>query len=129
MFLLEDCCFDCSDEGLFELGELSWNTLFLRCPNNLLVLLPRLPVHLNLLDCSYNRLVHLGPLPKISDLRCQKNLLVTMPRLPPGVHYVDCSDNFIEYLPPLNYGLCILRCYGNPLKTQLLKPQENLFEL
>gem|GEM_PF-6014811 len=71
---------------------------------------------IQVLDCSYNRLTELPPLPStLATLWCDGNALTTLPDLPTSLGVLDCRNNQLTVLPDLPANLNTLFCYSNQL--------------
>jgi hypothetical protein len=86
----------------------------LRCFQNALTTLPRLPVNLTILNCHSNQLISLPNLPTtLIELHCRANFIAVLPLLPNGLGVLDCGVNSFGQLPqqlPPNLG--VLDCSG-----------------
>jgi len=69
---------------------------------------------LNSLDCSFNNLVTLPPLPdSLTYLNCNFNNLISLPPLPDTLNFLALTYNNITCLPPLPAGLQYLYAQHN----------------
>jgi len=72
--------------------------------------------NLKVLNCNYNRLNSLPPLPiSLTKLYCYNNRITSLPPLPINLTELDCSDNQLTSLHPLPINLTKLYCYNNRL--------------
>lgn len=100
----------------------------LNCSYNDLTSLPPLPKEIVKLYCFYNHLTFLPLLPEtLEELSCSYNLLSSLPPLPNTLKRLFCVDNRLISLPPLPNSLHSLYCYDNQLET-LPSPPETLVE-
>ena len=77
------------------------------------------------LDCSFNNLSSLPPLPlKLTELKCQFNKLTFLPELPSTLTRLECNNNNISNLDKLPEPLKVLYCGFNPIKTLQVLPLE-----
>ena len=98
--------------------QLNTNLRELNCSYNQIQSLPPLPEKLEILYCSYNLLTNLPQLPKkLNTLWCSRNQLIQLPPLNPNLLILWCSHNQLTSLPPLNLKLEELKCWNNQLTS------------
>lgn len=109
-----------SNRGLRQLNSNSpqWDSIrYLDCSYNQLTELPPLPKNLLSLICNDNQLTDLPPLPPtLKVLYCGNNPLEELPPLPPTLRTLNCINCELSNLPQLPPTLTELSCYGNNLK-------------
>lgn len=89
----------------------------LNCTNNFLRKIIKLPNSLELLNCSYNKLIKLGPfLPNsLRKLFCFYNKLENISTFNKKLEICHCYGNNLKTLPKINKNLKILFCFDNKL--------------
>ena len=90
---------------------------YIDCGYNQLKVLPPLPTKLEILWCEYNLLNVLPPLPTgLKELYCYRNLLKELPYLPPTLTELWCFNNNLTFLPSLPTTLIEAYCNNNRLQ-------------
>ena len=73
------------------------------------------PIHIKILNCSYNQLTSLPDLPKCTKLYCLYNKLTSLPALP-NCTILECENNQLTSLLALP-NCTELYCYNNQLTS------------
>jgi uncharacterized repeat protein (TIGR01451 family) len=90
----------------------------LDCSYNYLPSLPPLPNSLMHLECALCDLTSLPVLPNsLQQLICDYNLLIALPTLPDSLKLLKCNSNYLSSLPPIPNSLIYLECSGNILAS------------
>ena len=106
----------CENNELQIVNKLPLKLKTFICTKNLLTSLDNLPRNLINLICDRNKIQNLNNLPlKLKYLNCADNLICNLDYLPNGLIYLDCSKNNIKYISNLPDSLEILICNENPL--------------
>lgn len=130
----------CSNNQLTTLPALPDGLIVLECENNPIALMPqvvnmdgefndiedpRLPEGLQHLNCSYNMLSELPPLPPYLHMfNCSGNELTAfVGQFPENLYDLNCSHNRLTVLPTLPSSIRIFNCLDNPLRQE---PQANI---
>jgi uncharacterized repeat protein (TIGR01451 family) len=102
--------------------------MILNCTYNQLTTLPPLPGNLQNINCSFNQLTSLPVLPSIlNSIDCQSNQLTTLPALPSTLQYFGCTNNQITVLPTLPNNMVALICNYNQLTTLPTLPDSLIY--
>ena len=116
----------CDNNNLTELPKLPDNLQELYCYCNKLTQLPVLPFNLKILQCHNNKLIKLPKLHNnLNILMCSFNNLIELPELPNNLQELICDYNYLTELPELPDSLQEILCYNNKL-TKLPKLSNNL---
>jgi hypothetical protein len=110
----------CFNNKLYKLPKLPKSLIQLDCPSNNLIELPKLPNTLEEIYCSNNNLISLPELPKsLKLLSCWENNLTSLPELPNTLQEINCHSNKFVNLPELSElpNLKILACWNNNLTS------------
>jgi hypothetical protein len=94
------------------------NVILLKCDNNRLISLPKLPPNLDMIYCNDNQLTSLPELPQtLRKLICSNNQLTSLPELPPNLLEIYCFNNQLTSLPELPPYLLEIYCFNNQLTS------------
>ena len=129
---------DLSERNLFTIPNLDRfrNLVILKLQQNCIKKLPKLPISIEELDCSFNRINDLGDLSyliNLYELDCRHNNLSCISNLSnlSNLELLDCSNNklnFIPYIPSLLLLYCNnnnLSCISNLSKLEILDCSNN----
>lgn len=111
---------NCNNNNLSSIEGISYfdNLDTLECAFNQLTSLPPLPSGLQRLRCFNNDLAVLPDLPAtLVRLDCQYNNLTALPALPPGLTRLETNSNQITALPALPVSLTYLNCDHNQITS------------
>ena len=102
--------------------KLPKNLSILDVSKNKLKSLPKIPVLLEIIDCSFNSLQYLGCRDFINfkclkEIDCSNNYISIIVSLPENLEVLKCQNNNLYELPKLPKKLKILNCSNNNLKT------------